>query len=197
MAIRGFQPKAPETFHPKALVDPGATVGQGTRVWAFAHILPGAVIGQDCNICDHTFIEGKVRIGNRVTVKCGVYLWDGLVIEDDVFVGPAAVFTNDVRPRSKQYPAEYPLTLLKTGCSIGANSTLLPGVTIGQWAMVAAGAVVTRNVPDFGLVVGNPARLKGWLCRCGEALDLESGKRARCRCGQGYELAEGVVTQLR
>src|SRR5450759_2352805 len=104
-------------IHPQALVESGASIAAGTRVWAFAHILPGAVIGGDCNICDHTFVEGKVRIGNRVTLKCGVYLWDGVVLEDDVFIGPCATFTNDLRPRSQQHPACYPATTLRQGCS--------------------------------------------------------------------------------
>src|SRR5689334_21299986 len=108
-------------IHQNALVDTGAQIGRGTRVWAFSHVLSGAVIGENCNICDHTFIEGNVVLGSRVTVKCGVYLWDGVTIEDDVFIGPAAVFTNDLRPRSKRWPEQYSKTLLKQGCSIGAN----------------------------------------------------------------------------
>ncbi len=173
-------------LHPMALVDQGASVGAGTRVYAFAHVLPGAVIGEDCNLCDHTFVEGKVRVGNRVTIKCGVYLWDGLVVEDDVFIGPCAAFTNDMRPRSKQYPAEYLQTVLKQGCSIGANATVLPGINIGRWAMIAAGAVVTRDVPDFGLVVGNPGRLRGWVCQCANKLDFGAQLTAQCRCGRSY-----------
>jgi UDP-2-acetamido-3-amino-2,3-dideoxy-glucuronate N-acetyltransferase len=155
--MSSIHPKA--CIHPKAVVEEGATIGEGTRVWAFAHILPGAVIGDDCNICDHTFIENKVRIGNRVTTKCGVYLWDGVVLEDDVFVGPNATFTNDKFPRNKQYPDEFPETRVCQGASIGANATILPGLTIGRKAMVGAGAVVTRNVPANAIVVGNPARI--------------------------------------
>jgi UDP-2-acetamido-3-amino-2,3-dideoxy-glucuronate N-acetyltransferase len=174
-------------IHPNALVDAGAHIGPRTRVWAFAHIVKGAVIGEDCNICDHTFVEGKVRIGNRVTLKCGVYLWDGLVLEDDVFVGPCAAFTNDLRPRSRQHPLEYPTTTLKEGCSIGANATILPGITIGRCAMVGAGSVVTRSVPDFGLVVGNPARLHGWVCRCGKKLGAFTADSVACLCGKSYQ----------
>jgi len=173
-------------IHPKALVDKGASIGARTRIWAFAHILPGAVIGEDCNICDHTFIEGAVLIGNRVTIKCGVYLWDGVNIEDDVFIGPCAVFTNDLRPRSKVYPPEFLKTILRRGCSIGANATVLPGVTIGRWAMAAAGAVITRDVPDFQIVLGNPAHFHSWVCQCGQKLNFYSVAKAKCDCGRKY-----------
>ena len=138
-------------------------VGKGTRIWAFAHVLPGARIGEDCNICDNVFIENDVVIGNRVTVKCGVQLWDGTTVEDDVFIGPNATFTNDRWPRSRQYLDRYPRTTLCRGASIGANATILPGLTIGQHAMVGAGAVVTRSVPPNAIVVGNPARISGYV----------------------------------
>ena len=144
--------------HENALLE-SEQVGDGTRVWAFAHVLPGARIGADCNICDHTFIENDVVIGDRVTLKPGVQLWDGIRIEDDVFVGPNATFTNDPAPRSRQYLDEHPLTVVRRGASIGANATILPGLTIGQYAMVGAGAVVTRSVPPYAVVVGNPARI--------------------------------------
>jgi acetyltransferase-like isoleucine patch superfamily enzyme len=176
-------------IHPQALVDRGAQIGARSRVWAFAHVLPGAVVGEDCNICDHTFIEGKVRLGNRVTLKCGVYLWDGLVLEDDVFVGPAAVFTNDMRPRSKQYPDAFPTTLLSRGCSIGAGAIILPGVTIGAWSMVGAGSVVTRDVAPHSLVVGSPARFRAWICRCGKELDFGDHGVAGC-CNRQYQRKE-------
>lgn len=179
----------PQVFiHPQALVDPGATVGPGSRIWAFAHLVKGSVVGEDCNICDHTFVEGKVRIGNRVTLKCGVYLWEGTTVEDDVFVGPNATFTNDLRPRSKQYPSEFCKTILKQGCSIGAQATILPGLEVGRWAMVGAGAVITRSVPDFALVVGNPGRLRGWVCRCGQKLGSFADGVVSCNCGQSYQI---------
>lgn len=148
--------------HPMALVE-SQQIGEGTRILAFAHVLPKAEIGQDCDIGDHTFIENDVRIGNRVTVKCGVQLWDGVVLEDDVFVGPNVTFTNDPMPRSKQVPAEFARTIIRKGASIGANATILPGLTIGAHAMIGAGAVVTKDVPPHAIVKGNPARITGYV----------------------------------
>lgn len=148
--------------HPNGLCD-STNIGHGTRIWAFAHILPGATIGQDCNICDHVFVENDVSVGNRVTVKCGVQLWDGLQIEDDVFIGPNVTFTNDLFPRSKQYPESFTRTVIQAGASIGANATILPGISIGRNAMIGAGAVVTRSVPPNAIVVGNPARITGYV----------------------------------
>ena len=174
--------------HPQALVDPGAIVGAGTRVWAFAHICDGATVGQDCNLCDHTFVEKGVQLGNRVTVKCGVHLWDGVSVEDDVFLGFCAVFTNDLRPRSRKYPDTFLKTHLQRGCTVGANATILP-VTIGPWAMVAAGAVVTRDVPAHALVRGNPARLAGWVCQCGEKLNFrDDAQGGLCHAGEPFNI---------
>jgi acetyltransferase-like isoleucine patch superfamily enzyme/dTDP-4-dehydrorhamnose 3,5-epimerase-like enzyme len=147
--------------HETAIVE-SPSVGQGTRVWAFVHVLPGAVIGADCNICDHVFIENDVRVGDRVTVKCGVQIWDGVTLEDDVFVGPNATFSNDAFPRSRVRPESFARTLVRKGASIGANATILPGLTIGERAMVGAGAVVTHNVPPLAIVAGNPARIVGY-----------------------------------
>lgn len=148
-------------IHQTALVH-SEQIGSGTRVWAFVNICPGARIGAECNICDHVFIENDVQVGDRVTVKCGVQLWDGVTLEDDVFVGPNATFTNDPFPRSRSYLAEYPRTIVRRGASIGANATILPGITIGTNAMVGAGAVVTRDVPPHAIVIGNPARITGY-----------------------------------
>ncbi|MDH4562704.1 WxcM-like domain-containing protein [Pseudomonas sp. BN411] len=148
--------------HPQGICE-SQDIGENTRIWAFAHILPGARIGAECNICDHVFIENDVVLGDRVTVKCGVQLWDGLRVADDVFIGPNAAFTNDRFPRSKQYPEQFLLTRIERNASIGANATLLPGITIGQSAMVGAGAVVTRSVPPHAIVVGNPARIVGYV----------------------------------
>jgi len=150
-------------YHPNALVEEGAIVGKGTRIWAFAHVLPGARIGKDCNICDHVFVEADVVVGDRVTIKPGVQLWDGVRLEDDVFVGPNATFTNDPLPRSKQRPVQYATTTVRAGASIGANATILPGLTIERNAMVGAGAVVTRNVPPNAIVAGNPATIVGYV----------------------------------
>jgi len=140
-----------------------SNVGSGTRIWAFAHVLPGAVIGEDCNICDGVFVENQVTVGDRVTIKCCVQLWDGVVLEDDVFVGPNATFTNDIFPRSKQQLEKYPETRICRGASIGANATILPGLTVGRNAMVGAGAVVTRSIPANAIVMGNPARITGYV----------------------------------
>lgn len=146
-----------------------SAVGSGTRVWAFAHVLPNARIGADCNICDHVFIENDVVVGDRVTIKCGVQLWDGLRVEDDVFIGPNATFTNDRFPRSKIYPEKFAATYIERGASIGANATILPGLRIGRNAMIGAGAVLTRSVPPFAIVVGNPARIVGYVDERAEA----------------------------
>ncbi len=148
-------------IHPQAICE-ARQVGTGTRIWAFAHVLPEARIGRDCNICDHVFIENDVVLGDRVTIKCGVQLWDGARLEDDVFVGPNVTFTNDTFPRSRKRPERYLQTHLRQGCSIGANATILPGITIGQKAMVGAGAVVTKSVPPNAIVHGNPARIQGY-----------------------------------
>jgi acetyltransferase-like isoleucine patch superfamily enzyme len=154
---------ASEPFiHPEAICESDA-VGAGTRVWAFAHVLPGAVIGRDCNICDGVFVENDVVIGDRVTIKGGVQVWDGVRLADDVFVGPNATFTNDRTPRSKQYPERFETTVVEAGASLGANCTILPGLVIGRDAMVGAGAVVTRPVPPHAVVAGNPARIIGYV----------------------------------
>jgi UDP-2-acetamido-3-amino-2,3-dideoxy-glucuronate N-acetyltransferase len=137
-------------------------VGTGTRVWAFSHVLPGARLGAEVNVNDHVFIENDVVVGDRVTIKCGVQLWDGVRLGDDVFVGPNVTFTNDRFPRSKAYPETFAQTVVQSGASLGANSTILPGVTIGRNAMIGAGAVVTKDVPPNAIVVGNPGRIVGY-----------------------------------
>lgn len=143
--------------HPSADVQ-SAAIGEGTRIWQFCVVLPRARIGRDCNICSHCFIENDVVVGDRVTVKCGVQLWDGVTLEDDVFVGPNVTFTNDLFPRSRRTPDVFRKTIVKKGASIGANATLLSGIVVGENAMIGAGSVVTRDVPPRAVVVGNPAR---------------------------------------
>ena len=157
----------PIFIHPQALVE-SDEIGAGTRIWAFAHVMKGAKIGKGCNIGDHSFVESGVSIGNDVTVKNGVSVWDGVEIGDLVFVGPNVAFTNDTRPRSKIYHPEPERTRIFEGASIGANATILAGITIGKYAMVGAGAVVTKNVRDFELVVGCPAKHAGWVQKSGE-----------------------------
>lgn len=137
-------------------------IGQKTKIWQYSVILSGASIGGNCNICAHTLIENDVVVGNNVTIKSGVYIWDGITLGDDVFIGPCVVFTNDKKPRSKQYPTEFPQTIVEKGASIGANATILPGIRIGQNALIGAGAVVTKDVPNNAIVVGNPAYIKGY-----------------------------------
>ncbi|MBU8932391.1 MAG: N-acetyltransferase [candidate division Zixibacteria bacterium] len=190
-------------IHETAIVETH-NIGDGTRIWAFCNIQKGGTIGADCNICDHCFVEANVVVGDRVTIKNGVSLWDGVVIEDDVFVGPSVVFTNDIRPRSKAHRTEYDRTLVRQGATIGAGVTIVAGNTIGRYAFVGAGAVVTHDVPDFTLCYGNPARLKGYVCRCGERLDFNSdyldqnttGTRSVCACGLHFRLdADQVICE--
>ena len=164
-------------IHEHALCE-SRDIGDGTRIWAFAHVLPGARIGNDCNVCDGVFIENDVVVGDRTTIKCGVQLWDGVRLGNDVFIGPNATFTNDLFPRSKQHPAQYAQTIVEDGASIGANATILAGTTIGRGAMIGAGAVVTRSVPPNAIVVGNPARIKGYATDHGHASAHERGKHS-------------------
>ena len=162
-------------IHPSALVETDQ-IGEGTRIWAFVHILKGAYIGKDCNICDHCFLEGGAQLGDNVTLKTGVSVWNGVVLEDNVFVGPNAVFTNDLLPRSKNTAFTLRVTLVKRGVSIGANATILSGITIGRFALVGIGSVVTRDVLDHALVYGNPARQHGWVDEKGQRMTMaESG----------------------
>lgn len=163
-------------IHPLADVH-STQIGAGTTVWQFCVVLGGATIGANCNINAHCLVENDVVIGNNVTVKCGVYLWDGLRVGDNVFIGPNATFTNDMYPRSKQYPEAFPQTIVEHHASIGAGAVILPGVTIGHHALVGAGAVVTRDVPPHALVAGNPARIVRYLPQDdGPAPDLAAQK---------------------
>lgn len=175
-------------MHERALVE-SSSVGAGTRIWAFAHVLPRARIGRDCNLCDHVFIENDVVIGDRVTVKCGVQVWDGVTIEDDVFIGPNATFTNDPFPRSRVWMEKLARTVVGKGASIGANATILPGLTIGQGAMVGAGAVVTHSVPAHAVVIGNPAFIHRYV-------DAPKGRPPSMQEG-GHDSASSVVAGVR
>jgi UDP-2-acetamido-3-amino-2,3-dideoxy-glucuronate N-acetyltransferase len=185
--------------HPLALCE-SEEVGAGTRIWAFAHVMKGAVIGDDCNIGDHAFIETGARIGDRVTIKNQAMLWDGVEIGDDVFVGPGACFTNDLVPRSRRMPLPVvarryrerqgwlATTRVDRGASLGAGCVILAGITIGTFAAVAAGAVVTRNVSSHALMAGVPARLMGRVCRCGWRLRRTQGAIWDCpRCGETFD----------
>lgn len=150
-----------------------ANIGEGTKVWQFSIVLPEAVIGADCNINAHCLIENKVKIGDRVTVKCGNYIWDGITIENDVFVGPNVTFTNDALPRSGNADFQLEETVLKEGCSIGGDAVILPGVEIGKYALVGAGSLITKSIPDFQMWFGSPAIHKGYITKEGKLLSLE------------------------
>jgi UDP-2-acetamido-3-amino-2,3-dideoxy-glucuronate N-acetyltransferase len=177
--------------HPLGLCE-SEEVGEGTRVWAFAHVMVGAVLGAGCNVCDHSFVESGARIGDGVTIKNGVAVWDAVTLEDEVFVGPNVAFTNDLRPRAavKREREAFLPTRVQRGASLGANATIVCGTVIGPFAFVAAGAVVTRDVSPHALVVGNPARRIGWACECGERLEPS----LRCACGLAYvDTGEGLA----
>ena len=192
----------PPFIHPTALVETDR-IGENTRVWAYAHILAGAVIGANCNIGDHCYIEGGACVGDNCTVKNGNMLWEGVTLEEGVFVGPHVFFTNDLYPRSARLPEAsrrynhgegwHKPTLIRYGASLGAGAVILPGVTIGRYAMVGAGAVVTRDVPAHALVKGNPARVTGWVCECGRPLRFQNARAVCAHCEREYKAeAHGI-----
>jgi UDP-2-acetamido-3-amino-2,3-dideoxy-glucuronate N-acetyltransferase len=195
----------PPFIHPAAIVET-EHIGSGTRVWAFTHVLRGARIGAECNIGSHCYIESAVTIGDAVTVKNGVSVWDGITLEDGVFVGPGVVFTNDRRPRSARnldaahrYASDEWLerTVVCTGATLGAGAIVLPGLTIGDYAFVAAGSLVTRSVPAHALVRGMPARLSAWVCRCGAELDFERDGAKCAECGAAFRrVGEDVAPMI-
>lgn len=174
-------------IHQTALVQ-SSNIGEGTNIWQFVVVLPQAKIGSNTNICSHCFIENQVEIGNNVTIKCGVQVWDGILIEDNVFVGPNVTFTNDLYPRSKQYAEEWEKTIIKHGATLGANATVIAGVTVGEFAMVGAGSVVTKNIPPYTLWYGNPAVQKGYVTQKGEILTMEL---VAVKSQEQYHLVDG------
>jgi acetyltransferase-like isoleucine patch superfamily enzyme len=179
-------------IHPLADVQ-CSNIGEGTQVWQFAIILAGARIGRNCNINCHTFIENDVVIGDFVTVKSGVYIWDGIQIEDHVFLGPNVTFTNDHFPRSRQRPDKFRGAFVKRNASVGANATILGSVTIGSYALIGAGSVVTRDVPDHALVYGNPARQHGWVDENGTPLKKGENNKWHAESGAEYNIDNGVL----
>jgi UDP-2-acetamido-3-amino-2,3-dideoxy-glucuronate N-acetyltransferase len=187
------------TAHPSACIDAGAVIGSGTRVWHFAHIMSGAKLGARCTIGQNVFVAGSAVIGDNVKIQNNVSVYDGVTIEEDVFCGPSMVFTNVSNPRSHvSRKHEYRPTVVRRGATLGANCTVICGHVVGRYAFVGAGAVVTRDIPDFALVVGVPARQVGWMCVCGQQLDIETSQ-ARCECGacrRGYvRQADGLVLE--
>ena len=166
-------------------------IGRNTYIWQYCVILEGATIGDNCNINAHVLIENNAKIGNCVTIKSGVQIWSGVTLKDNVFIGPNVTFTNDFTPRSKQRPTKFLKTTLKQGASLGANSTIIGGLTIGKYAMIGAGSVVTKNVSDYALVYGNPAQLKGYVCECGTKLIDLSCKN----CCKSYIMTSNVLSR--
>ena len=185
----------PDYFvHDSSYVDDGAVIGKGTKIWHFCHILPGAVIGERCNLGQNVVVMSGTRLGNNVKVQNNVSIYEGVVLEDDVFCGPSCVFTNVVNPRSHvSRKAEYQQTLVRRGSSIGANATIICGVTLGEYSFIGAGAVVRSDVPAFALMVGVPARRVGWMCQCGVRLQLKDGRAACASCGATYREAEATL----
>jgi len=176
--------------HPSAIVDEGAEIGAGTRVWHFSHISAGSRIGARCSLGQNVFVAPRVTVGDGVKIQNNVSLYEGVVLEDFVFCGPSMVFTNVRTPRSafpRNTSADYAETRVQRGASIGANATIVCGTTVGAWSFVAAGAVVTRDVPDYALMAGVPARRIGWVCECGATLKVEDGKAACGQCGREYK----------
>ena len=188
--------------HETACIDDGAQIGSGTKIWHFSHIMPNSTIGQGCNIGQNVVVSPGCRIGDNVKIQNNVSIYTGVVLEDDVFCGPSMVFTNVINPRSHvERKSEYKETLVKRGASIGANATVICGYTLGAYCFIGAGAVVTRDVPDFALIVGNPGRLRGFVCYCGEKLpfDIDAGNsgEGQCAvCGKRYRKSGIEVTML-
>lgn len=185
--------------HETAVIDPGCEIGEETRIWHFSHIMSNCVIGKQCSIGQNVVISPEVRIGNRVKIQNNVSVYTGVICEDEVFLGPSAVFTNVINPRSAvSRKEEYKATLVQKGATVGANATIVCGVTIGKYAFIGAGAVVTKNIPDYALVVGNPARQTGWMSEYGHKLKFNPEGLALCpESKEEYRLENGKVTKIK
>jgi len=188
----------PDFFaHESSYIDDGAVIGAGSRIWHFCHVLSGAVIGERCNLGQNVVVMAGTRIGNNVKIQNNVSIYEGVELEDDVFCGPSCVFTNVVNPRSHvSRKAEYRRTLVRRGATIGANATIVCGVTLGEYAFIGAGAVVRDDVPAYALMVGVPARRAGWMCQCGTRLHLRDGAAGCAVCGASYREEGGILRQI-
>ena len=188
--------------HETAVIDEGSSIGKGTKIWHFSHVMPKAVLGENCNLGQNVVVSPGCVIGNNVKIQNNVSVYTGVILEDDVFCGPSMVFTNVINPRSHvERKNEYNDTLVKVGATIGANATVVCGVTLGRYCFIGAGAVVTRDVPDFGLLIGNPARLRGYVCFCGNKLNIapetRSLEESSCHsCGKRYRVEEGIIREV-
>ena len=181
--------KQPFLAHESAIVDQGAQIGAGTRIWHFVHVCAGAVIGEDCALGQNVFVGNNVVIGNNVRIQNNVSVYDDVTLEDDVFCGPSMVFTNVINPRAHvSRKSEYLHTLVRRGATLGANATVVCGHEIGEYAFVGAGAVVTRDVPPFALILGNPGRRAGWMCQCGVRLPIANAMAQCASCGSNYQI---------
>jgi UDP-2-acetamido-3-amino-2,3-dideoxy-glucuronate N-acetyltransferase len=183
--------------HESAYIDEGARIGRGTKIWHFCHVMTGAVIGERCNLGQNVVVMSGTQLGNNVKVQNNVSIYEGVFLEDDVFCGPSCVFTNVVNPRSHiSRKSEYRKTLVRRGTSIGANATILCGITLGEYSFVGAGAVVRSDVPPFALMVGVPARRVGWICRCGVRLQVRDGRASCTACGTRYREIDGLLEMI-
>lgn len=179
----------PYFAHESACIDDGAQIGSGTKIWHFCHVMSGAVIGKNCSLGQNVFVANRVSVGDGCKIQNNVSLYEGVILEEFVFCGPSMVFTNVKTPRSafpRNTSADYKTTRVRYGASIGANATIVCGVTVGRWAMIAAGAVITKDVPDYALMMGVPARRVGWACECGEVLHFDGGQAVCGTCGRTY-----------
>lgn len=184
--------------HESSYIDEGAEIGSGTKIWHFCHVMPHAKIGERCNIGQNVLVSSDVTIGSNVKIQNNVSLYTGVIVEDDVFLGPSMVFTNVINPRSHvSRKDEYKTTLVRKGASIGANATIVCGTTLGCYCFVGAGAVVTKDVPDYALVYGTPARIRGWVCQCGEQLNFENEHAVCLKCGEPYTKQDSRVSPER